>query len=224
MNKKLIPLSFLGVLVISLGYFQFPQFFSKPASEPAAQSANEPAALPAASQAPAIPPVASALNPAVSLPSPAVAASSIRSESLPLLEAVLNQPVSIEHGGALRELALAKDELYVRNAHGIGRVVLIPPANNASELLSQIKKLQKETGSSPELILYPPGAARDDLTRRIVTRDILIEADSRSAADSLASASGLSFKSITFLTSFWRRRDLWRGVAGCAECPISMPI
>jgi subtilisin family serine protease len=194
MNKKLafIPLGIL--LALSLGFFQFPKFFPKQTSEGAAQSANEPGVLtPVASQGPATPPTASTLNPAASLPSPVVAASSIRSESLPLLEAVLNQPVSIEHGGALRELALAKDELYVRNADGIGRVVSIPPASNASELLGQIEKLHKETGSAPELILYPPSAVRDDSTRRIVTRDILIEADSRSAADSLAS--GLSFKS-----------------------------
>ena len=122
-------------------------------------------------------------------------AADLRSETLPLLEAVLNQTVSIEHGGALRELALAKDELYIRNSDGIGRVVSIPSAGSASDLLAQIEKLQKETGSAPELILYLLGATRNDSTRRIVTRDILIEAEPRSAADSLASASGLSFKS-----------------------------
>lgn len=118
-----------------------------------------------------------------------------RSETLPLLEAVLNHPVSIEHGGALRELYLAKDELYLRDADGIGRVISIPPASNANDLLVEIEKLQTETGSAPELILYPIGAVRNDSTRRIVTRDILIDADSRPAADSLAAASGLSFKS-----------------------------
>ena len=110
-----------------------------------------------------------------------------------LLEAILNQPISIEHGGTLREFALAKDQLYVRNADGIGRVVSIPLAASASELLGQIEKLQKETASAPELVLYPPGAARNESNRRILTRDILIEAESRSAADSLAT--GLSFKS-----------------------------
>ncbi|NDG72118.1 MAG: hypothetical protein EBY32_12630, partial [Proteobacteria bacterium] len=128
-----------------------------------------------------------------SIPTPA--GQPVSREAWPLLEAVLNKPVSIEHGGAMRELALAKDELYVRNADGKGRVVSIPSATSASDLLGQIEKLQKETGSAPELILYPTGAVRNDSTRRIVTRDILIEADSRSAADSLASASGLSFKS-----------------------------
>ncbi|MCX6975462.1 MAG: S8 family serine peptidase [Verrucomicrobia bacterium] len=111
------------------------------------------------------------------------------------LSPAFDKPVSIEHGGALRELTLAKDELYVRNADGIGRVVSIPPAASASEMLTTIDKVQKETGAAPELILYPPAVPRNDSTRRIVTRDILIEADSRSSADTLASASGLSFKS-----------------------------
>jgi len=114
---------------------------------------------------------------------------------LPLLEAALNQPISIEHGGGMRELVLAKDELYVRDADGKGRVVSIPSATSASDLLGQIEKLQKETGPAPELILYPIGAVRNDSTRRIVTRDILIQADSRSVADALAATSGLSFKS-----------------------------
>ena len=117
-----------------------------------------------------------------------------RAETIPLLDTALNRSVSIEHGGALRALTLAKDELYVRNADGIGRVVSIPNASSASELLEQIAKVQKETASTPELILYPAGAPRNDSTRRIVTRDILIEADSRSAADALASATNLSFK------------------------------
>jgi subtilisin family serine protease len=95
----------------------------------------------------------------------------------------------------LRDLTLAKDELYVRDADGIGRVVSIPLITRGNELLDQIAKVQKETASTPELILYPAGAPRNDSTRRIVTRDILIEADSRSAADILASASKLSFKS-----------------------------
>ena len=198
MNKKLIPLSFLGILALSLGYFQFPQFFSKSAPAVAKSTANEPAALLATSQGPATSPVASIASTAKTsapLPSPVASASSIRPETTTFLEAVLNKPVSIEHGGALRELALANDELYVRNADGKGRVVTIPSATSASDLLGQIEKLQKETGSAPELIMYPTGAARNDSTRRIVTRDILIEADSRSAADALASASGLSFKS-----------------------------
>ena len=132
-------------------------------------------------------------SPAHSIPNSA--GQPVSRETLPLIEAVLNQPVSIKHGGASRELALAKDELYVRNADGKGRAVSIPSAGSASDLLAQVEKLQKETGSAPELILYPTGAVRNDSTRRIVTRDILIEADSRSKADALASASGLSFKS-----------------------------
>lgn len=114
---------------------------------------------------------------------------------LPQLEVAFNQPISIEHGGALRDLVLAKDELYVRNADGVGRVVTFPPASSAADLLQQWQKTQKETGSAPELVLYPPGAPRNESTRRIVTRDLLIEADTRSAADALAGTSVLGFKS-----------------------------
>ena len=190
---KKITLIILCLAAIIFGYNHLSQ--RVPNSAPAVaqhNTANEPATIPLASPVASI---ASTANPPVSLPSPAAAPTSIRPPTTTLLEAVLNQPVSIEHGGALRELALAKDELYVRNADGIGRVVSIPSASSASELLGQLEKLQKETNSTPELILYPTGAVRNESTRRIVTRDILIEADSRTAADSLASASGLSFKS-----------------------------
>jgi subtilisin family serine protease len=195
MKKILIFLTLL-VLGIGIAYNFLDLSGPKTSTEVLTQESTGHAANFGDSDSPLSPPKAthaSQSSPAHSIPNPA--GQPVSRATRTLLEAVLNQPVSIEHGGALRELALAKDELYVRNSDGIGRVVSIPSADSASDLLAQIEKLQKETGSAPELILYPPGAARDDSTRRIVTRDILIEAESRSAADSLASASGLSFKS-----------------------------
>lgn len=156
---------------------------SPPAPESAAGSQS---AHPATHPATQSPPQASSLS---------RASQEKKAQIAERLSPAFDKPVSIEHGGALRELTLAKDELYVRNADGIGRVVSIPPAASASELLGQIAKVQKETGSAPELILYPSGTPRNDSTRRIVTRDILIEADSRSSAETLATTSGLSFKS-----------------------------
>lgn len=195
---KKISLILLPLLIIGIGitYLNFDLSGTKTSSEVIAQVSSGHADNFGDSDAPLSLPMASHSAQASHAHSiPISAGQPVSREVLPLLEAILNQPISIEHGGALRELALAKDELYVRNADGIGRVVSIPPASNASELLGQIEKLQKETGSASELILYPPGAARNESTRRIVTRDILIEADSRTAADSLATASGLSFKS-----------------------------
>ena len=110
------------------------------------------------------------------------------------LSPAFNKPVSIEHGGALRELILAKDELYVRNTDGIGRVVSIPPAASAADLLSSIDKVQKETGAAPELILYPSGTPRNEFTRLIVTRQVVLNAPSRAEADTLAAAQGLLFQ------------------------------
>jgi subtilisin family serine protease len=195
---KKITLILLPLLIIGIGitYLNLDLSGTKTSSEVIAQVSSGHANNFGDSDAPLSLPMASHSAQASHAHSiPASAGQPVSREVLPLLEAVLNQPISIEHGGALRELALAKDELYVRNSDGIGRVLSIPSASSARELLDQIEKLQKETGSAPELILYPPGAMRDDSTRRIVTRDILIEADSRTAADSLATASGLSFKS-----------------------------
>ena len=188
--KKVLFVILLVVLTIGLGYHQFGLRDSSPSVK-----APKPKTLVAAMSA----------TPSVALASVSVfqtthssvsqSAEPLRAETIPLLETALHHSVSIEHGGALRALTLAKDELYVRDGDGIGRVVSIPPAASASELLDQIAKVQKETAFTPELILYPLGAPRNDSTRRIVTRDILIEADSRSAADALASAANLSFKS-----------------------------
>ncbi len=188
-----MPLLIIGICI---AYQIFNLSGPKASSEVLTQESSGHESNFADSDSPLPPPIAShaaQTSPAHSIPNRA--GQPVSRETWPLLEAVLNQPVSIEHGGALRELALAKDELYVRNADGIGRVLSIPAATSASDLLGQFEKIQKETGSAPELILYPPGATRNDSTRRIVTRDILIEADSRSAADALAAASDLSFKS-----------------------------
>jgi subtilisin family serine protease len=188
--KKISIITLLVLLAIGLGYQQFAHRDSSHSPNIARKSTFETANRATSS----VDPSGANVSQAKTSSAPQADGPS-RAETIFLLETALTHPFSIEHGGALRELALAKDELYVRNADGIGRVVSIPPASNASELLGQIEKLHKEPGSAPELILYPPGAARNESTRRIVTRDILIEADSRTAADSLATASGLSFKS-----------------------------
>lgn len=188
--KKFSLIILLVLLAIGLGYQQFGLRDSSHSVNAPKPKTLETATSETSSVAPASASVFQTTPSSVSQPS-----EPSRAETIALLETALTHPVSIEHGGALRALTLAKDELYVRTADGIGRVVSIPPAASASELLDQIAKVQKETLSAPELILYPAGAPRNDSTRRIVTRDILIEADSRSAADSLASASDLSFKS-----------------------------
>jgi subtilisin family serine protease len=188
--KKISLITLLVLLAIGLGYQQFAHRDSSHSPNIARKSTFETANS-----------ATSSVDPSGAIVSQAKTSSATqadgpsRADTIALLETALTHPVSIEHGGALRDLTLAKDELYIRNADGIGRVVSIPSSNSASELLDQITKLQKETGSAPELILYPVGAVRNDSTRRIVTRDILLEADSRHAADSLVAASGLSFKS-----------------------------
>jgi subtilisin family serine protease len=111
------------------------------------------------------------------------------------LAAITQQPVLIKNGGMNRPMVLAMDELYVRDADGHGSVISIPPAADAADLLTAIEKTAAAKNAQPELVMYPAGLPRNEATRRVVTRDLVIEADSRSTANSLATASGLSFKS-----------------------------
>jgi subtilisin family serine protease len=188
--KKTSLIILMVILAIGLGYQQFAHRDSSHSPNIARKSTFETANRATSSVDPS-----GAIVSQTKTSSATQADGPSRAETIPLLDTALHHPVSIEHGGTLRALTLAKDELYVRDTDGIGRVISIPLIASASELLDQIAKVQKETASAPELILYPPGAARNESTRRIVTRDILIEADSRHEADSLAAASGLAFKS-----------------------------
>jgi hypothetical protein len=115
-------------------------------------------------------------------------------EASALLDAAFAQPLPIEHGGGLQDFVLANDELHLRGDDGSSRMAPIPPAANAKELLQRIAEVQNETGLSPELVLYPKDMPRTAASRRIVSRDVMLEADSRTEADALASQAGLSFK------------------------------
>jgi subtilisin family serine protease len=115
-------------------------------------------------------------------------------ETSALLESAFAQALRIKHGGRLREFILANDELHLRGKDGSTRLVAIPPAASGGELLLRMEEKRDQTSLSPELILYPEGLPRSASNRRIVTREVMLEAGSRTAADALASASGLSFK------------------------------
>ena len=108
------------------------------------------------------------------------------------LEKILSAPAMLDHGGPLE---LSRSELFLRQDDGIERIVSFPIVPDASSLLAQISKIRAETGLEPNLVFYPPIAPRTELSRRIATRDILISAPTREAADSLAKPYGLEFKS-----------------------------
>jgi len=102
---------------------------------------------------------------------------------------------TIADAGMVRSFWLAMDELYVRDpATGKGKGITVSPATGISGLLAQMDKVQAETGLVPELVMYEEGAERNEFTRRVVTRELMLESDSQATADQAAMSAGLVFR------------------------------
>jgi subtilisin-like proprotein convertase family protein len=102
---------------------------------------------------------------------------------------------TIADAGMVRSFWLAMDELYVRDpATGKGKGITVSPATGISGLLAQMEKVQAETGLVPELVMYEEGAERTEFTRRVVTRELMLESDSQATADQAAMSAGLVFR------------------------------
>jgi subtilisin family serine protease len=106
----------------------------------------------------------------------------------------MSAPITMSHGGAKQIFELATDELYLRLPDGSQRVVTIPKATTPEAFAAAIEKARAEHGIEPELVLYPAGAPRNEFSRRIVTRDVVISTDSKAEADALAREGGLVFQ------------------------------
>jgi subtilisin-like proprotein convertase family protein len=60
--------------------------------------------------------------------------------------------------------------------------------------MAQMEKVQAETGFVPELVMYEDGAERNEFTRRVVTRELMLESESQATADQVAKSAGLVFR------------------------------
>ena len=100
----------------------------------------------------------------------------------------------MSHGGAKQIFELATDELYLRLPDDTQRVVSIPKSSTPEAFAAAIEKARAEHGVEPELVLYPVGASRNEFSRRIVTREVVVNAPSRERADAMAQAKGLVFR------------------------------
>ncbi len=110
------------------------------------------------------------------------------------LARLMSAPIQVPDGGAMRQFQLATGELYIRNRGGAPRILSIPASQTAAEFQAAIEKARAESGTEPELVLYPAGFPRNESTRRIVTREVVINAPVRGQADAIAEAQGLVFK------------------------------
>jgi subtilisin family serine protease len=104
-------------------------------------------------------------------------------------------PVVVADAGMVRNFRLAMDELYVRDPEtGKGKGVTVASASNLAALMAQMEKVQSETGLVPELVMYEEGVERTEFTRRVVTRELMLESDSQATADQAAKSASLVFR------------------------------
>lgn len=104
-------------------------------------------------------------------------------------------PAVVTDAGMVRNFRLAMDELYVRDPEtGKGKGITVDSASDLAGLMAQMEKVQSETGLVPELVMYEEGVERTEFTRRVVTRELMLESDSQATADQVAKSAGLVFR------------------------------
>jgi len=111
------------------------------------------------------------------------------------LQKYASTPAVVADAGAVRNFRLAMDELYVRDPEtGKGKGITVASASDLAALMAQMEKVQTETGFVPELVMYEDGVERNEFTRRVVTRELMLESDSQATADQAAKSAGLVFR------------------------------
>ena len=104
-----------------------------------------------------------------------------------------SKPIQI-NDGRKRSYVLAVDELYQPTPDGVGQIIPIKESSKPSTLASVANILAKEKKQETRLILYPVGAPHNDQTRRILSRDVVVKTDNKTAALSLATDAGMRLK------------------------------
>ena len=111
------------------------------------------------------------------------------------LQKYASTPAVLADAGMVRNFRLAMDELYVRDPEtGKGKGVTVASASDLAGLMAQMEKVQSETGLVPELVMYEDGVERNEFTRRVVTRELMLESDSQATADQAAKSASLVFQ------------------------------
>ena len=110
--------------------------------------------------------------------------------------ATLPEELAYFDAGLERSFELALNELVVRDPDtGKDRTIAIGPAADRAALLDEWARVWRETGLEPGLVLYPTNRERSEFTRRVVTREVLVQSSDADAARMAAQEAGLAFDS-----------------------------
>jgi subtilisin-like proprotein convertase family protein len=98
----------------------------------------------------------------------------------------------LRDGKSERTYAIALDELYVPVGERAQHIHRLPAQPNLAALLSTARGLASQTGTRPQLVLYPLNGPRDEDSRRIVTMKVHIRTDDLAAVQTAAASLGLT--------------------------------
>ena len=101
--------------------------------------------------------------------------------------------VRLHDSGQEREFIVATDELASTDAQGRLSILPIKRALNAAAATSEARSLTKLTGKETEIVLYGKGAARNEFTRRILTKRIAVQVTAGTDAKALALSVGAKY-------------------------------
>src|SRR2546430_9940486 len=89
----------------------------------------------------------------------------------PARAAGLVQEYQINDHGRTRAFVVAKDELHVAGKRSPERIL---PALSVENLRGQAETLSRAWDKEVKLVLYGRGSVRNDFTRRLLTREVLV--------------------------------------------------
>lgn len=98
----------------------------------------------------------------------------------------------IHDGGQSRQFEVARDELHAVDARHRHRVVRMAALADAEAVRQRARRLQAATGEEVGPVLYQAGARRDRHSRRILTRQVLVELAPGAEPAEVAAAAGLA--------------------------------
>src|SRR6266446_4263515 len=102
------------------------------------------------------------------------AALTLLSTSHSLAEGSSSEAVVLFDAGQPRRFEIARDELHFKDQTGAARVQPVPAAPSVERLRARAASLAAATGADVKLVIYPAGRTRNESTRRLLTRRVLV--------------------------------------------------
>jgi subtilisin-like proprotein convertase family protein len=87
--------------------------------------------------------------------------------------------LDIQDGGYRHVFEVAQDEVFIRKTSGEHRFEKTALRNFSGSVHDQARRLQQTTGDEIELVLYEKNKARNESTRRILTKQVLARLEAR---------------------------------------------